>query len=202
MNTVALAARVRTAFGKNQVKRLKSTGLIPAIVYGNDSEPLAISVSPSELKKLFSKSTFGKNTLISLELTGDKPSSLVVLPHCFDRDVFSQEFIHVDFKLVLEDVSVDLETPLVFKGIAPGTKMGGTLAKKISKIKISCLPKDVPASVIVDVSLMNIGDSIFLKDLPAPAGVTYLTPESILIARVSIPRGKAAEDEEAAKKAA
>ncbi len=202
MNTVTLAAQIRTEFGKNQVKKLKSTGLIPAVVYGAAFEPLAITINPMELQKLFSKSIFGKNTLISLEVKGASPSSLTVLPHDFERDVFSQQFTHVDFKRVLDDVAVDLVTPLVFRGIAPGTKMGGLLAKKISKVKISCLPKDVPASIVVDISKMNIGDSIFLKDLPIPAGVTFLTPLSTLIARVSVPRGMTVEEEEAAKKAA
>jgi large subunit ribosomal protein L25 len=191
MNTVSLAAQIRTAFGKNQVKQLKNSGLIPAIVYGNASEPVAISVNPIELQKLFSKSEFGKNTLISLELPDTK---LTVIPHAFDRDVFTQQFTHADFKLVSDTVPVVIETPLVFKGIAPGTKMGGLLEKKVFKAKISCLPQDVPANIVVDISNMGIGSSIFLKDLTPPNGVSYVTSGNTLIARISVPRGKTEED--------
>lgn len=192
MKTQILDVQERTALGKNQVKQLKKTGVIPAVIYGGNADVKSISVDPIELTKLFNRSEFGRNTVIELKL-GEVTET--VMPYQFDRDTFSQMFTHVDFLRVDEKTPIRVKVRIELEGVAPGTKMGGTLVKKLDRLEISCVPSLIPGKVIVDISGLKLNQSITVSDLKLAEGVDVLSTPNDLIVRVAAPRGKSVEEE-------
>jgi large subunit ribosomal protein L25 len=195
MNTLSLTATLRSTFGKTHNKKFRSQGLIPSVIYGGTAEPTSILINPIDLQKLFFRSDFGKNTLISIEVTGSNTPE-VVIPHQVERDTFTQQFTHIDFMRVTDSAPVNIIVPIVLKGVAPGTKVGGTLDKKLEKIKLRCLPQDIIPQVSVDITGLGIGNSIFVSDLNLGDAISIVNKGTELIAKVTIPRGKVADETE------
>lgn len=192
MQTQILDAQARQALGKNQVKQLKKTGLIPAVIYGGADDVKSISVDPIELTKLFNKSEFGRNTVIELKL-GDVTER--VIPYQFDRDTFTLMFKHVDFLRVDETTPVKVKVRIELQGIAPGTKMGGTLIKKMDRLEITCVPSLIPGKVFIDISKLKLNQGIAVGDLNLGEGVKIMSEPRDVIVRVAAPRGKSVEEE-------
>jgi len=192
MKNQILDAQIRTALGKNQVKQMKKTGIIPSVIYGLNKEIKSISIDPIALTKLFSRSEFGRNTVIELKIGDDTET---VMPYQFDRDTFSQMFTHVDFLRVDEKTPIKVQVRIELEGVAPGTKMGGTLIKKLDRLNISCVPSLIPGKVFVDISTLKLEQGITVADLKLAEGIEVLSQSNDMIVRVAAPRGKSVEEE-------
>src|SRR5256714_682103 len=166
---VKLTAERRTAIGRSAVRKLKAAGSVPAVIYGSKDKPEALQVSKRDINALLSHAA-GENILVELEVGG---KSRLALVQEVQHAPVGGAVLHVDFHAVSQDEVIEADVPLEPVGTANGVKnMGGLLEQNLRSLSIECLPRDLPDVIRVDVSALNIGDSIHVRDLPLPDGVT------------------------------
>lgn len=154
--------------GRSAVRKLKAQGAVPAIIYGAKDKPEALQVSRRDINALLSHAA-GENILVELEIAGKNRLALV---QEVQHSPVGGDVLHVDFHAVSMDEKIEAEVPLEPVGIANGVKnFGGLLEQSVRALEIECLPKDLPDKLTVDVSGLNIGDSIHVRDIPLPEGV-------------------------------
>ena len=185
-----LTAELRSDYNKGANRRLRKAGRIPAIVYGHD-EPIAISISGREFHKEFH--TISESTLIRLAIDGTERQVLV---KDYQDDIIRGDVLHIDFFEVESGKTLQTRVPIVLDGSPVGVREGGVLEHGIYELDIECLPKDLPAEIHVDISELNIGDSIHVGDMAAPDGVSILNNEDQTVAVCAMPRAVTEEGEE------
>jgi len=168
---VKLKAEPRTNVGRAAVRKLRARGLIPAVIYGGKNEPQALQVAAREINTMMSHAS-GENVLVELEIAGEG-SSRTALVQEVQHSPVGGEIRHVDFHAISMDQMIQAEVPLEATGTAVGVKtFGGLLEQSLRALAIECLPADLPDRITVDVSQLNIGDSIHVRDIQLPSGVT------------------------------
>jgi large subunit ribosomal protein L25 len=168
---VKLKAEQRTAVGRSATRKLKARGIIPAIVYGAKDKPQPLQVSARDINAMLSHAA-GENILVELEIAGEK-SNRTALVQEIQHSPVGGNILHVDFHAVSMDEKIQAEVPLEPTGIPNGVKnFGGLLEQSLRYLPIECLPRDLPDRITVDVSNLNIGDSIHVRDIQLPDGVT------------------------------
>src|ERR1043166_2638056 len=166
---VKLTAERRAATGRSAVRKLKAAGSVPAVVYGSKDKPEALQVSKRDINALLSHAA-GENILVELEVGG---KSRLALVQEVQHAPVGGAVLHVDFHAVSQDEVIQAEVPLEPIGTANGVKnMGGLLEQNLRSLAIECLPRDLTDLISVDVSALNIGDAIHVREIPLPAGVT------------------------------
>jgi large subunit ribosomal protein L25 len=172
---VKLTAERRTAIGRSAVRKLKAAGSVPAVMYGSKDKPEALQISRRDINALLSHAA-GENILVELEIAG---KSRLALVQEVQHAPLGGAVLHVDFHAVSQDEVIQADVPLEPTGTANGVKnMGGLLEQSLRSLSIECLPRDLPDVIRVDVSALDIGDSIHVRDLPLPAGVsTRIQPD-------------------------
>lgn len=162
-----LEATVRTTIGKNEARRTRRDGKVPAVVYGAASEggardAVSISVEPKALLKIL-HSEAGANTLISLKLDGTETKVLV---KDFQLEPITHQVLHADFFRVAMDRMIEVTVPVLVKGESKGVKLQGGLLEFIRReIQIECLPTDIPEHIDVDVTDLMVGQGIRVRDV-------------------------------------
>src|SRR5256884_1223633 len=168
---VKLKAEPRTNVGRSAVRKLRARGLIPAVIYGGKNEPQALQVAAREINAMMSHAS-GENVLVELEIEGEG-SSRTALVQEVQHSPVGGEIRHVDFHAISMDQMIQAEVPLEAMGTAVGVKtFGGLLEQSLRALAIEWLPADLPDRITVDVSQLNIGDSIHVRDIQLPSGVT------------------------------
>ncbi len=191
MEQKILSVVERTEFKKGPAKKLRSEGLIPAVVYGH-TDPLHISVNAREFAKKFKVVT--ENTIITLKL-GDK--DIEVLVKDIDEDIVTETVKHIDFYEFEKGKTLKTHVPVHLIGNAIGAKEGGILEQKLGELEIECLPKDLPQSIDVEISGLAMGDSIHIGDIKVAEGINIHHPDTQTIVVVSAPKSESsAADEE------
>lgn len=196
MADVILQAEPRTKLGSRNAGRIRREGLLPAVVYGLETESVSVTVSARELDHALHTAS-GANTLITLKLEGQEDA--LALARQIQRHPTRNELVHVDFVRVRRDVAVAAEIPLIIEGEPPGVKEGGILEQLFFTIRVEALPGNIPTSISVDVSHLALGDQLRVADLPIPEGVAVQHESDELVAQISIPRGLEEEEAEAAE---
>jgi ribosomal protein L25, Ctc-form len=180
---VVLHAERREGTGKSAVRKLRTQGLVPAIVYAKHESPVQVMTNRRELVKLLHQQ--GDKVLIDLNVkSGDATDNKTVIIKEIQYDTIREDILHVDFQQIKLTEKIRVHVPLQTKGDAeaPGVKEGGILEHILRELDIECLPADLPREILVDVSGLQISESIHVKDLHAPEGVTILTdPEQIAV---------------------
>lgn len=195
MKSVALKAYPRSQVRGGQVKQLRTTGRVPATIYGRQAKPQNLEVSSEEFAELLHHSV-SENVLVDLTVDKDARAKRLALVQEIQHHPLDGKILHVDFHEVSENEKVTVQVPLETSGEAAGVKNGGgTLEHILFKLKVRCLPKDLPEQILVDVSALEIGKSLHLGDIKAPEGVEILGDKHISVIAVSAPR---AEEETAA----
>src|SRR5438552_11684590 len=167
---VKLKAEQRTAIGRSAARKLKARGIIPAVVYGGKEKPQPLQVLARDINAMLSHAS-GENILVELEIAGEK-SSRTALVQEIQHSPVGRDILHVDFHAVSMDEKIHADVPLEATGIANGVKnFGGLLEQSLKLLPIECLPRDLPDRITVDVSALNIGDSIHVRDIQLPSGV-------------------------------
>ncbi len=167
---VKLKAEQRTAVGRSATRKLKARGIIPAIVYGGKEKPQPLQVSARDINAMLSHAA-GENILVELEIAGEK-SNRTALVQEIQHSPVGGDILHIDFHAVSMDEKIQAEVPLEPTGIANGVKnFGGLLEQSLRSLPIECLPRDLPDRITVDVSNLDIGDSIHVRDIQLPNGV-------------------------------
>jgi large subunit ribosomal protein L25 len=168
---VKLKAEPRMDVGRAAVRKLRARGLIPAIIYGGNEKPRALQVTAREINAMMSHAS-GENVLVELEIAGEDASRTALVQEVQHSPVRG-DIRHIDFHAVSMDQMIQAEVPLEPTGIAVGVKtFGGLLEQSLRSLAIECLPGDLPDSITVDISQLNIGDSIHVRNIQLPPGVT------------------------------
>jgi large subunit ribosomal protein L25 len=199
MKSVLLNAFPRTQTRRGEVKKLRATGRVPAVIYGRQTQPQNLELVAKELDDLIHHSV-SENILVDLAVDQAKHLALV---QDVQHHPISGKVLHVDFHAVSETERVTVMVPVETVGEAAGVKTGGgVLEHVLFKIKVRALPKDLPEQIVVDVTSLELGKSIHLGDIKAPEGVEILGDKKVSIISVAMPKTEAEEAAEAAEGAA
>lgn len=185
METLKLEVLERTEAGKD-LAALRESGYIPAVQYGHKKEAVNLSVKEIDFKKVFKAA--GESTLVELVLGGKK--GINVLVHDVQVDPLSGRFTHIDFYQVNMDEKIETDVALDFVGEAPAVKaLGGVLIRNLDEVKVKCLPKDLPHSLVIDLTqLVDFDSQIKVSDIKLPAGVEMIETLEAIVATVMRPR--------------
>jgi len=189
-----LDAVKREGRGKNEANRLRDSGRIPAVVYGSKKEGkapegVALAVDPKELLRIL-HSDSGANTLINLRVDGAEARVMVKE---YQLDPITHHLLHADFYQLAMDKAITVTVPIVIKGEARGVKQQGGIVDFITRdIEVLCLPTDIPENIPVDVTEMNLHDSIRVKDLVQGPKWKAMTDGETMIVHVVMPKAEEA----------
>lgn len=193
MEQVTLNATLREGRGKSVTRKLRAQDLIPAVVYGPSVDTVSVTLAPKELLKILT-GPYKKNAIFDLVVEGG-PTHQVRLK-AFDRHPVSRRLQHADFIVVRDDTPIYVDVPIRLVGTARGIKLGGALKQLHREVTLRCLPKDVPAELVFDVTKLGVGQRALAGSIEAPPGTELIIENDFAIAQVIIPRGLAAEEEE------
>ncbi len=189
MATISMTASLRDRRGKGAARKLRATGQVPAVVYTAGAAATALSIDPHALEVGFTSSK-NPNTLVALEFADGSSRTCIVKD--VQRHPVSQAIEHVDFYEVDPSVELVFSVPFTTSGRAAGTRVGGQLAVHIRRVDVRCKPSDIPATVNADVTPLEIGQSLKISQLEAPAGCTYVYRRDYAVVEVQGKREEAA----------
>lgn len=181
---VKLEVERRSETGKGAARTLRREGYVPAVVYGHGQESQPCKVPSKELEKLLTSISY-ENTLIDLKVGGGRSRPVLI------REVqvhpFKPEVLHVDFLVVRKGEKLRVEVPIRLVGLAPGVKEGGIMEHLLREVEVRCDPDAIPESLELDVSALEVGDSLTVGDLPVPAGVEVMEEATSAVCAVVPP---------------
>lgn len=194
-DAVVLNAEPRAERGSGAAGRLRRSGRLPAVVYGLGGEPAVVTVSAHDLDRILAG---GVNSLITLRTDGNDQ---LALARQVQRHPTRGDLVHVDFVRVSVDVAISAEVELHLVGEAVGVRNGGILDQHLFTVPVEAKPQEIPGSIEVDVTHLDLGDHLHASDLTLPVGViTGLDPDTVL-ATVAVPRGLGAGADEEGEEA-
>lgn len=181
MEQITLEAKKRSEIGK-RVKKVRKDGFIPAVIYGRNVDPIPISLEKLSATQILNK--ISSSTVLNLKIDGKDYAALV---RDVQRDHIRNEFLHLDFLAVSLTEKLRTTVTISLVGEAPVLKeYEALIVPGISEVEVEALPQDLPEMIEVDIStLSEIGDAIYLKDIPVPANIKFLTDGEELIAVAS-----------------
>ncbi len=181
MKELVVAVKTRETPGKNNSRRLRHAGMIPAIVYGARKDAIPVAVSPGDLLQIL-HSESGVNTIFQVDLPGAERKPHVMIRE-YQVDPVKGRLLHADLVRIQMDEVIEVEVPIQIAGEAAGVKLDGGILEHVTReIRISCLPGDIPEHVTIDVTALKIGDNLRASDLPKSGRYRILTdPEQILV---------------------
>jgi large subunit ribosomal protein L25 len=184
-----LTAQKRILVGRNAIKKIKASGMVPGVIYGSGQEPVNLQISGRELLNLLSRAS-GENILVELEIVdGSEKQNALAMIQEIQHHPLQREIVHVDFHAVSANETVSAEVPIETAGEAIGVKVSGGLLEHILRyLEVECLPRDLPQVIEVDVTNLDIGQSIHVRELNLPAGVEAMTDGEQTVVAVVEPR--------------
>jgi large subunit ribosomal protein L25 len=171
-----LTAQRRTQVGRNAIKKIKASGMVPGVIYGSAQEPVNLQINGRELLNLLSRAS-GENILVELEIVdgGEKQNALAMIQE-IQHHPLQREIMHVDFHAVSAHETVSAEVPIETVGEAIGVKVHGGLLEHILRyLEVECLPGNLPQVIQVDVTNLDIGQSLHVRELNLASGVEATT---------------------------
>ncbi len=187
-----VSAQTRTGVGRSAVTKLKQQGLVPAVVYGGHDKPLPLQVNARDIGNLLSHAT-SEHILVDLQIAdGGQTINRLALIQEVQHDPIKQTILHVDFHAVRADEKIHAQIPVDAFGEPSGVKnFGGILEIALHSIEVECLPKDLPEIIRIDVSALNVGEAIHVKDIALPEGVHARHDGDLTVVRVAAPKVEA-----------
>jgi large subunit ribosomal protein L25 len=174
-------AKPRQGGGKNDARRLRQSGLIPAVVYGAGQDSQPVAVDPKQIRRILN-SEQGHNSIFDLSLDGNTAKVMIV---DWQYEPIKSALLHVDLKRIAMDKVLRVSVPITVKGEAPGVKVqGGILEQVLREVEVECLPADIPGHIDADVSNLNFGEAIRVSDLPHAGSLKFITDEGQVVAHV------------------
>lgn len=181
METILKAER-RDGTGKGAARKLRAAGRVPAVLYGHGAEPALLSIASQDLLHVFHQA--GGSVLIDLKIDG---KSHLAIPKEVQRDHLHGRYVHVDFLAVRRDELIKVEVEVRATGDAPGVKAGGVVEFHTRDLEVEATPTNVPEFLEIDVSELEIGQSLKVSDVVAPEGVTILADPDETVLSVITP---------------
>jgi large subunit ribosomal protein L25 len=177
-----VVAESRDSRGKNEARRLRVKGFVPAVIYGGSAEAAAIAVNPKEITKILNSKT-GHNTIFQLSVTGKEDTPVMIVD--WQHEPIKDALLHVDLKRIDLSKRISVKVPVLTQGDPKGVKLQGGIHEIITReIEIECLPNDIPEQFLVNVAELSIGQSIRAGDIPLTGSMTLLSPPDAVISHV------------------
>jgi large subunit ribosomal protein L25 len=179
---IAIAAQPRAARGKNESRRLRMRGLIPAIVYGAFKAPVAVAVSPKEVERILHGKS-GHNTIFDVNFEDGETTPVMVVD--WQYDPMKDTLLHVDLKRIDLTKRIRVSVPVVTKGEAKGVKQQDGLLELVTReVEIECLPDDIPERFTLDVTELMLGQSVRAGDIQMPPEILLISASENVVAHV------------------
>jgi large subunit ribosomal protein L25 len=181
-----LTVQRRTEAGRNAIKKLKAAGMVPGVIYGAAQETVNLQVNGRELLNVLARAS-GENILVELEIQdGAATQNALAMIQEVQHHPLQREILHIDFHAVSAHETVSAEVPIETVGEAVGVKVHGGLLEHILRyLEVECLPGDLPQVIQVDVTNLDVGQSLHVRELNLPSGVEAITdPEQTVVAVV------------------
>jgi large subunit ribosomal protein L25 len=179
---ITVAAEVRGTRGKNEARRTRRRGLIPAVIYGSFQDPVSVAVSPKELIQILRSST-GYNTIFDLAVNGGETTPVMLVDE--QRDPIKGSLLHVDLKRIDLTKRLRVSVPVTTTGEPKGVKQQGGLLEVISRsVEIECVPDEIPEGFVVDVVELMMGQSRRAGDIALTGSMKLLSPPDAVIAHI------------------
>jgi large subunit ribosomal protein L25 len=197
MVSVSIPSQLRSSVGTKQAKLDRASGFIPAVIYGLKKDPVHINVQLKDVKSIIYTPDF---KMVDVSVDG---ASYKCIVKATQFHAVNDTLTHIDFLRVENGQKVKVDVPVKFTGTSPGVKLGGRLIQVVRKVTLKTLPENLVDQVTVDISGLDLGGVLRIKNIVLPEGVEILANPSIPIANVEIPRAlksAAAEEKKAAGK--
>lgn len=206
MDLIELKTKIRTTTGNGPARRLRMSEQIPAVLYGQKTEPVLLSVNKSDLEQVFKKGGIGQVILnLVIQKNGETTTRPAMIKE-LQTHPLSRNFIHIDFYEIKMDQKITAKIPVVTTGMAKGVELGGILQIIRRELEVECLPLAVPESIEIDISDLDIGDSIHVGQIRVEGEIEFLEDDNYTVVTVLSPKmeeepeeEKEAEEEEAEK---
>lgn len=196
---ITIVAEPRVGRGKNEARRLRVAGRIPAIVYGAGKESTAVAVDPQQINRILFSET-GHNTIFNVSIEGQDAAPAMVV--AWQHDPVKDTLLHVDLERIRLDKKLQVKVPVHTLGEAIGVKTQGGLLESVHReVMIECLPDDIPAHIEVDIAHLEIGETLRASQLSLPDAVELLSRPEIVICHVVELRAAEATSEEGEEEA-
>lgn len=184
MEFVDLKVERRTGTGKSVARKLRQRGRIPAIVYG-EGEPIPVAADPKSLLKAL-RTEAGENVILNLTIVDTEEITRKAMVKGVQVDPVTGSVLHADFLAISMERPIEVEVPVELVGVARGVKEeGGIVEQILRELKVKCLPRAIPDGIQLDISTLNIGDVVHVKDLAIPGGVELLTDREQVVVTVA-----------------
>jgi large subunit ribosomal protein L25 len=182
LETNSLEAQPREAGTKNDARRVRQGGKIPAVVYGAGKDSVSVSVDPRVVSRILHSET-GHNTIFDLVNGGERTKAMIV---DWQYEPIKGTLLHIDLKRIAMDKVLTVRVPIVLKGEAAGVKQeGGIMEQILRELEIECLPADIPSHIDADVSQLTFGMVLRVSDLPPIEKLKFLTDANQPVAHVT-----------------
>jgi large subunit ribosomal protein L25 len=179
---ITIEAQPRTLRGKNEARRLRASGSVPAIVYGSGGEAVAVAASPKELTKILNSKT-GHNTIFNLAIKGGESTPVMIVD--WQNDPIKENLLHLDLKRIDLTKRIHVKVPIHTVGEPKGVKLQGGLLEMITReVEIECLPDDIPEQFTIDVAELMMGQAIRAGDIPMSESIQLLSPADAVISHI------------------
>jgi len=196
---VEAQTRPDSSRGKNEARRLRASGRIPAVLYGAKKQTMAVSVDPKQISRIL-HSESGHNTIFDVKIGGDSSKVMIV---DWQYDPLKDKLLHIDLKRIAMDEKMRVSVPIHLVGDAAGVKtQGGILDQILREVEIECLPGDIPSHIDADVTNLVFGTVLRVADLPHSDKVKFITDENQAVAHITSVKEEAAPTPEAVAEAA
>jgi large subunit ribosomal protein L25 len=189
---ITIAAEPRSTRGKNEARRLRATGSVPAVLYGGAGEPEAVAVNPKELTRILHSKT-GHNTIFNLSVTAKESTPVMIID--WQTDPIKDNLLHVDLKRIDLNKRLHVKVPVITHGDPRGVKIQGGLLEVITReIEIECLPDDIPEQFDVDVTELQLNHGIRVSEVPLSKSMKLLSSGDSVIVHVVSPKAEVTEE--------
>ena len=190
MSTASLSATLRSESGKGAARALRRAGSVPAVIYGHKREPMSLAVPTRELERLLERVS-AETTVVELSIDGKVSRTLI---REIQKHPFKKQLVHVDFQELVAGEQITVNVPLVVVGTSIGVRsFAGVLDQTMRELEVTVDPSAIPNHIDVDVSELNIGDSIHVRDLTVPDGVTVISDGDATVVVVAAPKVNATD---------
>ena len=194
MEKIELQATVRKTTGNGPARVLRREGRIPAVLYGAKTEPILLSVNTKDVEQVLKKGSIGQ-IILNLVIQNGKKITKAAMIKELQTHPLTGNFIHIDFYQIDMKRQIKVMVPVMTKGISKGVEMGGLLNIVRREVEILCLPGDIPEAIEIDITDLDIGDSIHIDDIPLADGIEIPSDVNFTVATVLSPKVEEVEEE-------
>src|ERR1700676_3178606 len=188
---ITIEAQPRELRGKNEARRLRASGSVPAVLYGAGRDSVAVAVNPKEVNRILHSKT-GNNTIFDVAVTGGETTPVMVVD--WQNDPIKEYLLHVDLKRIDLNARIRVKVPVHTSGDPKGVKLQGGLHELITReIEIECLPDEIPEHFTVDVSALTIGQSVRAGEVALGGSIKLVSPPESVISHVILMKAEVVE---------